>query len=321
MKKNKGKITVIIPTYNRESDLKKCINSILSQTVIPDEVIVIDDGELKEIPLYERCTQRGINLVYIKKNKHGVVFSRNIGVEKAKGDIIFLLEDDVVLFPDYIEEILKVYQLYESQGVNIGGVGGIIANPPQKGLKKFLLWAYYVIFFNSGFKEGKILPSGFGTDYNSTPFPLKKIQEVDFLPGGVSSFKKEIFNQFQFLEKYQTETGYAQGEDRDFSYRVSQKYKIFINPKAKLNHYSSPKTNYNRKIRGRAYVLFHYLFFKDHLDEKIYQKFLFYYALFGFGLLRLIIAIISFKKSEWQRVGGIFEAVKNILSKKEIFHV
>ncbi|MDQ7032927.1 MAG: glycosyltransferase [Desulfonauticus sp.] len=311
------KISIIIPTFNREEDLKKCIKSILDQTIKPHEIIIVDDGDLGKFPLEDQCKKFNIHCVYLKKDKKGVVYSRNLGSKIAQGDIIFLLEDDVVLFPNYIEEMLKVYKKFK----NIGGVGGVIANSPKMGVKDFFMWLISLLFLNRGFKEGKILPSGFGTDYNSTPFPIKKIEEVDFLPGGVSSFKKEIFNEFQFSEKYQTETGYAQGEDREFSYRVSRKYKLLLNPQAKLYHFSSPKTNFNKKIRGRAYVFFYYLFFKDHLSDKWYRKILFWYALSGFVFIRTIAMLFFFKKREIDRMKGIINALKDIITGKKINHV
>ena len=58
------KSTAIIPTYNRPAELRNCINSLLEQTVKPDELIVIDDGNLFELPLEKECKNAGIRYVY-----------------------------------------------------------------------------------------------------------------------------------------------------------------------------------------------------------------------------------------------------------------
>lgn len=60
-------VSVIIPTYNRPAELTNCIQSILTQSEKPDEVIIIDDGALPAPPLQKECTERGIYYLYIKK--------------------------------------------------------------------------------------------------------------------------------------------------------------------------------------------------------------------------------------------------------------
>ena len=103
------KVTLIIPTYNRPKLIKDCIESILVQTRLPDELIVVDDGDLDEIPLEFQCIQAGIALRYIKKDVPGLTESRNAGVRIATGDIIFFLDDDVILDREYIDQIMVVY--------------------------------------------------------------------------------------------------------------------------------------------------------------------------------------------------------------------
>ena len=98
------KTSVIIPTYNRPEDLKNCIRSILNQSVKPDEVIVIDDGNLPEFPLLKECKDTGIHCIFHKKNIPGLTASRNAGVKLSTGDIIFFLDDDVELLSGYIKK-------------------------------------------------------------------------------------------------------------------------------------------------------------------------------------------------------------------------
>ena len=180
--------SVIIPTYNRPDDLKKCIESILTQTVRPDELIIVDDGALQELPLKKSCEDAGIGYLYFKKDKPGLTASRNAGIKLASGDIVIFFDDDVVLFPDYIEQILSVYK--EDPGGEVGGVGGAVANTPPLKIKQRIKRALEIVFLISGLKEGKVLPSGFCTNFGDTDRPLVKNTEVDFLSGGVSSFRK-----------------------------------------------------------------------------------------------------------------------------------
>jgi len=97
--------SVIIPTYNRPDDLEKCVESIIIQTVRPDELIIVDDGDLQKQPLQQSCEEAGIGYIYFRKDKPGLTASRNAGIKLAGGDIVFFFDDDVVLFPDYVEQI------------------------------------------------------------------------------------------------------------------------------------------------------------------------------------------------------------------------
>lgn len=297
------KISIIIPTYNRPDDLAKCIDSILKQTVKPQEIIVVDDGDLQSLPFISECKTLCIGYRYHKKKgNRGPAASRNIGARQARGDIVFFFDDDVVLFSNYIEEIMKVYDFHPERAI-IGGVGGIIANTKQIVLFRRL---FHMVFLISSTKPGKILPSGFSsTDMGPKDFIPGKITQVDFLPGGVCSFRKEIFSEFLFPEDYRE---YSRGEDKEFSYRVSRKYKLFVNPGARLLHNESPKEDYNSYKKGWDFVMSRYLLFKSHLKKSPLHWFYFYYALSAYMLERAVIMILSSGKGERDRLKGIVDA-------------
>ncbi len=278
---------------------------------MPDELIIIDDGNLSELPLKHQCENAGITYKYYKKDVPDRTKSKNIGIKISSGNVIFFFDDDVILFPDYIEETMKVYQ--DDIKSLVGGVGGIIANhKPLKPVHK-LRRIFDIIFLVSGFSEGKILPSGFCTNYGATGYQIKKTKEVDFLSGGVSSFRSEVFHKFSFTEKY---LNYASGEDKDFSYQIIRDYKLLVTPKAKLLHLESPRMRPDKKLTGRKFVIGRYLFFKQHVKKAWWNWILFYYALLGYILARIIILAFSFDKTEASRLAGIFASVRDILKGK-----
>jgi len=304
------KSSIIIPTYNRPFELRNCIKSLLDQTIKPFEIIIVDDGSLSEFPFEKECTDAGIQYRYLKKHKPGLTASRNEGIKLATGDIIFFLDDDVVLFPDYIEEILKIYRS-DKEGL-IGGVGGFIANRRPVKFSHCLRRIFDIFFLVSGFNEGEVLPSGFTTNFGIKIIPSKKIREVDFLHGCAMSFRKEIFVDFSFdTDRYQN---YGLGEDQDFSYRVSRKYKLFINPKATLLHLESPQMRPDKKNMGRMFVLNRYLFFRKNVKKHWWDWALFFYALFGYTLDRMIILLFSPTKEHFDRLRGILGAVREIFT-------
>jgi len=303
--------TVIIPTYNRPKELQDCLRSIIDQTVKPYEVIIVDDGDLNELPLEKEFKDLGIPYLYLKKDRPGLTESRNVGVSAASGDIIFFLDDDVVLCPNYIEEIIKVYE-HDKKGVIRGAGGSDTDASPLKFVNR-LNYIYDLFFLNSGFNEGKVLPSGFCTEFGTTEFPIRSIREVDFLAGGICSYRKEIFDEFSFTEKYHQ---FGDCEDKDFSYQVSRKYKVVFNPKARLFHYPSPEMRPDKLISGRKFVIGKYLFFTTHIKKSWWSWLFFYYALFGYFLKRVVIMIFSFDRGEIDRVKGILGAVRDIVTKR-----
>ena len=303
------KASVIIPTYNRPLELKNCIKSILEQTVKPYELIVVDDGNLSELPVKKECQEKGIHYIYLKKDKPGLTESRNKGIGLASGDIIFFFDDDVVLFPDYISEILSIYQ-NDKDGI-VGGVGGEVVNRKPLKIRTCLRRLFDIFFLVTGFNEGKVLPSGFCVNYGDTEFTIKKIKKVDFLSGGVCSFRKEVFKEFLFnTEKY---LGYGLGEDIEFSYRVSKKYTLIFNPKARLLHLDSPKMSIDDMREGRMYMMNRYIFFSEYVKKGWWSLLFFYYALFGYVSIRIISLIILPRREKAGELKGYFLAFGDIL--------
>lgn len=99
MKNNNKLISIIVPVYNMEKYIDKCINSIINQTYKNIEIIIVDDGSTdksnKMIDKYKKIDKR--IKVYHKKNG-GLSDARNYGLEKATGEYIGFVDSD-----DYIE--------------------------------------------------------------------------------------------------------------------------------------------------------------------------------------------------------------------------
>lgn len=104
IKKRFPLISVIIPTYNEEKDLGECLKSIKKQTYKNVEVLVVDDGST------DNTVGLALSFPYVRviKQAHkGPGEARNLGARKAKGDILILIDADMILFPDYIEKLTK----------------------------------------------------------------------------------------------------------------------------------------------------------------------------------------------------------------------
>ena len=96
------KISVVIPTYNRSALACRAVESVLSQTLAPDEVIVVDDGSTDgtDAVLADRFGNR---IVYVRQENGGVSAARNTGIERAGGDLVAFLDSDDVWMPNKLE--------------------------------------------------------------------------------------------------------------------------------------------------------------------------------------------------------------------------
>ncbi|RLA81465.1 MAG: glycosyl transferase [Epsilonproteobacteria bacterium] len=94
------KITVIIPTFNREKLLVKAINSVLNQTIKVDEIIVVDDGSIDNT----KCVIENLPIRYIYQENSGVSSARNQGIKKASNEWICFLDSDDIWIETKIEE-------------------------------------------------------------------------------------------------------------------------------------------------------------------------------------------------------------------------
>ena len=117
------KISVVIPTYKRPSELERAIKSVKKQTYPNLEIIVIDDNA-KE-PEFRKKTKEVVqkfkDIIYIEnKESQGGSGSRNIGIERATGNLIAFLDDDDEFLPEKIEKQKKFYDKLTQQGKKVG---------------------------------------------------------------------------------------------------------------------------------------------------------------------------------------------------------
>lgn len=107
------KISVIIPTYNRALKLEKNLQALKKQTLSKNdfEIIIVDDGSGKETQELLKKFQESLpQLNWIHKENGGAASARNLALQKAKGEIVLFLDDDVYASPDLLEHHFQFHQ-------------------------------------------------------------------------------------------------------------------------------------------------------------------------------------------------------------------
>jgi glycosyltransferase involved in cell wall biosynthesis len=98
-------VSVIITNYNYGEYINQAIESVLDQSYKNIELIVIDDGSTdNSLQIIEKYVKKNSEIIFIKQKNHGVVYTRNKGMERASGEYICCLDADDFFDPDYIEK-------------------------------------------------------------------------------------------------------------------------------------------------------------------------------------------------------------------------
>lgn len=127
------KISIIIPVYNSEETLKRCLNSILEQEYQDYEIILVNDGskDNSEKVILE-YSEKSNKIKYFSKENSGVADTRNFGIEKATGDYIVFVDSD-----DYIKNTMFTdIENYINDGIELIKWKGIIVDENENELLK-----------------------------------------------------------------------------------------------------------------------------------------------------------------------------------------
>ncbi len=238
------KISIVTTSYTLErlKDIKELLDSLESQTYRNIEMILVTERteELaKSIKNY--ISEKGYKDIEVLFNQEewGISAARNMGIKKAKGDIIAFIDDDAILLPDWAEETVKTYL----QDSSIIGVAGAILP----------LWED---------ERMRWFPQEFYWILSCTYWEATKITEVRNGYGANLSFRKEAFEAAGLLKTSLGVRGRGQSgwqepgaEEAEFSLRVKQKTgkRIVYNPLVKVKHKVYSYRIRTRFVAKRAY--------------------------------------------------------------------
>lgn len=110
----KESISVVVAVYNIEDYICECVDSIINQTIQPEEIILVDDGSTdRSSALCDEYAEKNTNIRVIHQKNAGLSAARNIGIEHAQGVWVYFVDGDDILAPDVIESFLAVLTAHE----------------------------------------------------------------------------------------------------------------------------------------------------------------------------------------------------------------
>jgi GT2 family glycosyltransferase len=263
------KFSLIICTYFRPQPLLELLKSVELQTLYPDQILIVDGSTNKETEkILEENPFPNLHYFAVPAEHRGLTKQRNYGIERVgkEMEIVCFLDDDTILEKKYFEQLLKTYEIYPEAM----GVGGYIINESKCEFVGYDYQPKIQEYFFDGWKrkDGSrfILRKKLGLDSDCAPGysslyshgrsvgflpPSGKTYEVEMLMGGVSSFRKKVFDTLQFSTYFE---GYGLYEDADFTLRVAKEGKLYLNTAATLYHYHDASGRPNQYQYGKMVV-------------------------------------------------------------------
>ena len=202
MKKN---ISFYVPAYNAERTIKDSITSIQNQSILPDEIILIDDCSIDKTVKIVKSEFSNVKIIVNKQNM-GLGYSRNLGIKESKNDIIAAIDADVILDKYWMEKLI-----HEIEKKNVSMCGGK--------MDEYLL-------------DNKI--NLWRAKYYSQNWGNKLVFNPPFLFGCNTILIKSLWNRVKgYDEKFKTN-----GEDINFIQKIKSQTdsQIIYQPEAKCFH-------------------------------------------------------------------------------------
>jgi glycosyltransferase involved in cell wall biosynthesis len=130
-------LSVVVPTFNRRDRLERVLVSLAHQDLAePFEVIVVSDGSTDGTDEYLDGPGTPLQVVALRQRNQGPAAARNLGVERARADIIVFIDDDVVPSPALLRKHLEAHR---RRGDDIVVIGPML-NPPEHRMTTWISW-------------------------------------------------------------------------------------------------------------------------------------------------------------------------------------
>ena len=193
------KISVIVPVYNIEQYLDRCISSIISQSCFEQlEVILVNDGSTDKCP--DKCqeyTEKYSNIVVINKDNGGVSSARNAGIAAARGQYIAFVDGDDYVAPNFFQEMLDAIISSQSDLV-IFDYYVVYSEDSKKAYRGSLQEKYFTP--DSAMRE--FLKGGaFGINLFDKLYVTRIVKQLAFDPS--IRIGEDLYFIFQYLQKIQ----------------------------------------------------------------------------------------------------------------------
>jgi GT2 family glycosyltransferase len=288
------RFSVVIPTKGRLAPLRKTLESLREADPLPDEVLVIDADEGSSARALVVELQDGRLPAHYVHTEPSLTMQRNVGIERASGDVVVFLDDDVSLPKDLFAKLLRAYAAEDV----VGATGWVIEPHAQRlGGPRSILRR--LVLPGSRRQPGRFTRYGYPHYVVVADGPC----DVEFMPGCFMSARRSAAAEVRFDEHL---GAYALAEDEDFSYRLSRLGRVVYLPDVVVVHEKLGFRSFDSRDLGRLVVKNRaYLFRKNFPQTRR--------ARFQFGLLLATLVGHRLINREWRGALGVLEGTLNLV--------
>ncbi|WP_110933856.1 glycosyltransferase family 2 protein [Paenibacillus bouchesdurhonensis] len=210
---NDTKLTsIIIPTHNGLHLLSSCIESIRRHTEMPYEIIVVDNGSTDGTQEY--CSQAGLTFIALPRNE-GFPAACNRGLAIASGEQLLLLNNDVIVTPRWLSNMLRA--LYSADDI---GIVGPVSNYASGRQQVDMVWNTLEEFMQIAERYNQTDPA--------------KWQDVNRLVGLCFLFRRKLWD---IVGRFDERFSPGHYEDDDYCYRARKKaFRLLISGDTLIYH-------------------------------------------------------------------------------------
>ena len=243
-------MSVIIPTHNRPESLARTVAALLKQTRLPDEIVVLNDGR-EDIPadLDQSITSAGVAFEYceLHTGRPSASASRNRGMDLASGQILVMIDDDVIPGPDCLAGLVAMYDLAPAD--TVAAIGARAVPPPPKNPLGRRMWNFLAAILG----EIRWAPRLCAARYVALPSELRaELTPGKTISGCLMSMRRDVAAEYRFDEEFFC--GYVLGEDRDLGFRIGVDHPVFLTKDLTVLHAPHPGGRPDRFRMGRMLV-------------------------------------------------------------------
>lgn len=256
MARNEWRTTLVIATLDRPRDLARCLESVGRLRQGFDEVIVVEQGDVEATK--DIVGRHGeLNIRVCHQTIRSLTRARNFGVKKAKGDLVFFVDDDTVLDERYVE--IAADYLARHPDV-VGLTGRLDEGPPRdsrlwwqckRGIGRLLLVSS---------PRRSVLRSGANTSPDHRA-QAPACHDSQWLQGCHMVYRRSVFDAgFRFDERL---IRWGFGEDVMFSYQLYKHYgpgSLACLPTFRLRRHRSPEKSLSDEAAIRMQVIYRFVF-------------------------------------------------------------
>ena len=259
-----GTTSLIVPTFNRPRDLARCLRAAERAAPGFDEILVVEQGDAERT---RRIAERfeSLPVTVLSHPQPSAAAARNAGIERARGDFLFLVDDDSELGPGCIAAARACFDRHP-HAVGLTGPMAVPSRQPASALARAAfavrrLWraGLYRALLVSPLWRNRVLRSG---AWGQRPASRRRrLHAVEWLHGGHCVLRRQVFDDgFRFNPDF---VRWSYCEDVMLSYAVRKRYgpgSLLFVPDFRQVHHESPETSLSDDAAVRMIVVHRFAF-------------------------------------------------------------